>query len=355
MNHNLRNFLLLLLALCGGPILVRGQQNRPTAYNFDGYWGNIVSSDSIKVRPIDTTQALTVQARYTNVGPVLPGNLQPTLTRSKLRVYVQWLTGTVNLPQTLWYELKSGTQTIVSGTVSVNYNGVSIPGIPGVALTGINSQLGSLADSYALLSSTKLNITAFTSYSAGVATTLSAITSQLASSTATSSAIAASVASFSATYLSNRTADLAALSNHTSNTSNPHGTTKAQVGLGSVDNTPDSGKPVSTLQQAALDLKANQATTYNKTETDGRYRRFSVGLDYNTDITTGKPTIPSVAADVGALSALAIVTNVTALNAAATGTPKLIVCLSDPDFSTDPTINLWDGTNLTVFLTQKRN
>ncbi len=36
---------------------------------------------------------------------------------------------------------------------------------------------------------------------------------------------------------------------------NPHGTTKGDVGLGSVDNTPDTNKPVSTAQQAALDEK----------------------------------------------------------------------------------------------------
>ncbi len=36
---------------------------------------------------------------------------------------------------------------------------------------------------------------------------------------------------------------------------NPHGTTKADVGLGNVDNTSDANKPVSVAQQAALDLK----------------------------------------------------------------------------------------------------
>ena len=45
------------------------------------------------------------------------------------------------------------------------------------------------------------------------------------------------------------------LSGHTGNVSNPHGVTKAQVGLGSADNTSDSSKPVSTAQQTALDLK----------------------------------------------------------------------------------------------------
>ena len=38
------------------------------------------------------------------------------------------------------------------------------------------------------------------------------------------------------------------------------GVTKSMVGLGSVDNTADTAKPVSTAQQAALDLKANSAT-----------------------------------------------------------------------------------------------
>lgn len=40
---------------------------------------------------------------------------------------------------------------------------------------------------------------------------------------------------------------------HTSNTSNPHSVTAAQVGLGNVDNTADMDKPVSNAQQDALD------------------------------------------------------------------------------------------------------
>jgi hypothetical protein len=72
-----------------------------------------------------------------------------------------------------------------------------------------------------------------------------------------------------------------ALDAHTNNTSNPHSVTKSQVGLGSVDNTSDIDKPVSTAQATAIALKAdktyvdtqdalkaNQATTYTKTEVD---------------------------------------------------------------------------------------
>lgn len=45
------------------------------------------------------------------------------------------------------------------------------------------------------------------------------------------------------------------LSSHTSRTNNPHSVTKAQVGLGNVDNTSDKNKPVSTATQNALNLK----------------------------------------------------------------------------------------------------
>ena len=44
--------------------------------------------------------------------------------------------------------------------------------------------------------------------------------------------------------------------------------TKGDVGLGSVDNTTDLAKPVSTATTTALNLKANLATTYTKTEVD---------------------------------------------------------------------------------------
>lgn len=55
---------------------------------------------------------------------------------------------------------------------------------------------------------------------------------------------------------------------HTENTSNPHNVTKVQVGLGNVDNTSDADKPISNDTQDALDLKADQLTTYTKTEVD---------------------------------------------------------------------------------------
>lgn len=47
----------------------------------------------------------------------------------------------------------------------------------------------------------------------------------------------------------------ASLSSHTAATNNPHSVTKAQVGLGNVDNTSDANKPVSSATQSALDGK----------------------------------------------------------------------------------------------------
>ena len=46
---------------------------------------------------------------------------------------------------------------------------------------------------------------------------------------------------------------------HSKATGNPHGTTKAQIGLGNVDNTSDVNKPISTATQTELDKKANSS------------------------------------------------------------------------------------------------
>ena len=61
------------------------------------------------------------------------------------------------------------------------------------------------------------------------------------------------------------------LASHTSNTSNPHSVTKAQVGLGNVDNTSDANKPISNAQaavNAAKFDKANVKATPGSTPSD---------------------------------------------------------------------------------------
>jgi hypothetical protein len=72
-------------------------------------------------------------------------------------------------------------------------------------------------------------------------------------------AAAASAAAAAASATTAESAAAAGIASHTSNTSNPHAVTKTQVGLGSVDNTSDINKPVSTAQQAALDAVATTA------------------------------------------------------------------------------------------------
>ena len=51
-----------------------------------------------------------------------------------------------------------------------------------------------------------------------------------------------------------------ALTTHINDLSNPHQVTKAQVGLGNVDNTSDLNKPISNATQAALDNKVDKTT-----------------------------------------------------------------------------------------------
>lgn len=74
------------------------------------------------------------------------------------------------------------------------------------------------------------------------------------------------------------------LTAHTSDTDNPHQVTKDQVGLGNVDNTSDLNKPISTAVQEALNLKANQATTYTKDEVNALVSSNSaVVIDVSSD------------------------------------------------------------------------
>lgn len=53
------------------------------------------------------------------------------------------------------------------------------------------------------------------------------------------------------------------ISNHITDTDNPHSVTKANVGLGNCDNTSDINKPISTKTQSALDTKLNKGDLVN--------------------------------------------------------------------------------------------
>ena len=56
---------------------------------------------------------------------------------------------------------------------------------------------------------------------------------------------------------------------HSGLTGNPHGTTKADIGLGNVENTKDADKPISTATQQALNNKQDKITHGTATPTGG--------------------------------------------------------------------------------------
>jgi len=62
---------------------------------------------------------------------------------------------------------------------------------------------------------------------------------------------------------------VATITAHTSRTDNPHTVTKAQVGLGSAENTADNAKPISTATQAALDGKAALVHAHAQSDVTG--------------------------------------------------------------------------------------
>lgn len=83
---------------------------------------------------------------------------------------------------------------------------------------------------------------------------------------------------------------------HSNSTGNPHNTSKADVGLGNVDNTSDANKPVSTPQANALALKAglNSNNLFTKKQnvgvnplTDAATIAVDAGLSNNHKVTLG--------------------------------------------------------------------
>ena len=97
-------------------------------------------------------------------------------------------------------------------------------------------------------------------------------------------------------------ANATAISNHIADKSNPHEVTKAQVGLGNVDNTSDLDKPISTATQSALNLKVNTADLGNA-ELDIQKNGTSVGK-FTANASVDKVinlVIPTQASDVNAL------------------------------------------------------
>ncbi len=101
-------------------------------------------------------------------------------------------------------------------------------------------------------------------------------------------------------------ADASALEAHTGRADNPHNVTKEQLGLGNVDDTPDSQKPVSVPQQAALDgkvsvvegkgLSANDLTDARASKLDALYTkeeldaRFAQVIEWDAVVVSALPS-----------------------------------------------------------------
>lgn len=93
----------------------------------------------------------------------------------------------------------------------------------------------------------------------------------------------------------------AKVDSHIGNKSNPHGVTKAQVGLGNVNNTSDADKPVSTAQATAIaDAKAagtnaqtNLTTHIQNTSNPHGVTRDQLGMGTTAEIIFKKVSAPS--------------------------------------------------------------
>lgn len=128
------------------------------------------------------------------------------------------------------------------------------------------------------------------------------------------------------TTLSNRgTNTHAQIDSHIASTSNPHGVTKAQVGLGNCDNTSDANKPISSATQAALNAKYDASnpngyetpTQLNSRDTANRSRANHTGTQLSNTISDFASTVLST-----------VLTGISfATNAAILATDTLLVAL----------------------------
>lgn len=94
----------------------------------------------------------------------------------------------------------------------------------------------------------------------------------------------------------------AAIDTHIASTANPHSVTKAQVGLGSVDNTTDLEKPISTATQTALDAhKADTTAVHGIADTSALYRAGETDVAV-ADGGTGSSTTSGALTNLGAVA-----------------------------------------------------
>ena len=105
---------------------------------------------------------------------------------------------------------------------------------------------------------------------------------------------------------------------HLASTANPHTVTKSQVGLGSVNNTSDASKPISTAQQTALDAKYDAVVVDGLVNAEATSRIAEVD-NRGIDVTLGPFFINDIPANVSTPASLAYFNTATALSQDSTG------------------------------------
>jgi hypothetical protein len=127
-------------------------------------------------------------------------------------------------------------------------------------------------------------------------------------------------------------ADDADLTTHTGDTLNPHSVTKSQVGLGSADDTSDLNKPISTATQSALDLKVDETITVTGDE---------VGTTGGGDLTANRTVSIKDNPTIGGVSHMALPSGTTAQRP---GSPANNLLRHNSD---DNVLERYDGTSWT--------
>lgn len=168
--------------------------------------------------------------------------------------------------------------------------------------------------SYARGTDVDVNIPAATKTAAGVMTasdktnldnTVQGLANEITNRTNAINSLRTELKTYIDEAVGNTDTDLTALetkvNQHIANKSNPHGVTKAQVGLGNANNTSDANKPVSTAQASAI-ADAKAAGTAAQTSIDnhaGRkdnphsVTRTQLGLATTDQVVFAKTTAPS--------------------------------------------------------------
>ena len=140
-----------------------------------------------------------------------------------------------------------------------------------------------------------------------------------------------------------KTADL---TTHTGSKSNPHGVTKAQVGLGNVDNTADANKPVSAAQKSYVDNFQPPKTALSATSgtlTLAVNKAYSAAITGNTTFSLPTPGNKNV---FNQIKVMLKVTGTPTINWGTTqffnkATPEIEAGCYDVYFDYDNNLNAW--------------